>query len=145
MADIIFDNWLNAIATLGTDWVADTIRAALFDSLTWTPAKSDLFVNSATSSGAVEVAAASYARQLVPGRAVVVDGGAHRILLDGSTIDFGILEAGFNYDTLILYDFVTNDTDSFLICAFALGAQTTDGSNVQAVPNAAGFFKIYQP
>lgn len=141
MADIIHDTLLHHLVT-GTDWQTADVRAALFAKTTWTPAKADAVLADVTGPGAVEVAAASYVRTPLASLVANLDGTLHRELLTAAVIDFGTLEAGFDYDTLVLYVFVTNDSDSWLVTSIDTGAQVTDGTDERFVPDAAGLVAL---
>ncbi len=143
--DITFDTYINHLLDGTTDFATLTVRGMLVDSLTWTPSKSDGFVATALAAGAVEVTASPYARQTLGGKTRTLDTPGHRVLLDGNLLDFGAMAAAQNYDALILFAFVTNDADSWLMAAFDLGAQTTNGVQQRFVPNADGFWEVLAP
>lgn len=145
MADIVFDTYLDHLAAGTAVWTADTVKGMLVAASTWTPAKSDGFVATILSAGAVEVTAAPYARQTLASKTKTLDGGGHRVLLDGNLLDFGAMAAAQSYDHLVLFKFVTNDADSWLICAFDLGALVTNGVTQRFVPDADGFFSLVAP
>jgi hypothetical protein len=142
---VVFDTYLERLASAGSNWTTDTVKALLVSRATWAPDRSDEFVGDATGAGAVEVTASGYARQTIGSPAVNVDGSGHRALLAGATIDFGTPDAGSDFDTLIIYTQVTNDADSWMLAAVDLGSQTTAGVDISAVPDADGFFALAQP
>lgn len=142
MADITFDTYLDHVAKATAVWTTDTVKGMLVDAQTWTPSEGDGFVATILSAGAVEVTAVGYARQTIGGKTETLDGVGHRGLLDGNLLDFGAMAAGSNYTHLVLFKFVTNDADSWLICAFDLGALTTNGVDQRFVPDADGFFEL---
>lgn len=137
MADIIHDTLLHHLVT-GTDWQTADVRAALFAKTTWTPDPGDAVLADVTGNGAVEVAAASYVRVAVASRVANTDSILHEELLSAAVIDFGTLEAGSDYDTLVLYVFVTDDSDSWLATSIDVGAQVTDGTDERFVPDPSG-------
>lgn len=144
MADLTFDTFLDHLDT-GFVWTTATIRSMLVNTNTWTPSKSDGFVATILSAGATEVTAAPYARQTVTGKTKTLDGTNHRIQLGINTIDFGAMVAAQNYNRLVLYNFVTSDADSWLVCALDVGALTTNGVDQQFAPNAAGLYVTSSP
>jgi len=140
----VFDTYLHHLAT-GFDWTSATVKGMLVNKNAWAPAKGDPFVASILAAGAVEVTSASYVREAIATPTATTDGTGHRELLDSAIFDFGNLEASVAYDTFVLFCEVTTDADSWLMLAVDLGAQATDGSDVQVVPNAAGVFELIQP
>jgi hypothetical protein len=144
MADVIFDTYLDHLVR-GLDWTTFDIRAAMFDKLTWAPAKGDLFMAGPIAAGAVECAAVGYTRQALVSQVANLDGAGHRELLHTAVADFGSLAAGTAFDTLVTFVQVTNDADSWLVAAFDVGAQTTDGTDQRFVPDTDGLFQLLMP
>lgn len=143
MPDIIHDSYLQQLVAMWSTW---DVRAALFDSATWTPSKADAVLLDITGAGAVEVTATGYARVALVSQVATLDGGGHRELLDSAVIDFGTIDSGDPFDTLVLFTFVTNDSDSWLLSSFDLGAQTTtDASPTRFIPNTDGIYRLAQP
>jgi len=71
----------------------------------------DLFSNSA-----IEITVASYARQALANSTVTLDDTNNRATWDFDNIAFGALETGQTVRAAVLYEHVTNDADSPLIC-----------------------------
>jgi len=137
---LIFDTAREHLAVdLDLDWTAGAVTALLVDKDTWTPSAGDDFVDTALSAGAIET---SGTRQILPSPTATVSGGDHRVYWDGNPIVYpGVLNAE-TFDTLVLYQAVTNDTDSYLIAAYDLGAQVGDGNNVTLTPDTLGYISI---
>lgn len=145
MPDVKFDSLLDHLLG-GYQWTTGQPHGALFLRDTWTPDKSDGFVLDATGAGAIEVAAPSYARTPIVSAVKNLDAGGHRVLLDAAVIDFGILEAGYDFDTLLIFELVTNDGDSWLLSAHDLGAQTTGGVTPErCVLDSDGLYQLTAP
>lgn len=146
MPDIVTDTFLYVLANGSFDWSTADIRAAIFEAATWTPSKADSVVADATSAGAIECAAAGYAREALVSQVATLDTGGHRMLLDSAVVDFGTLASGTAFDTLMLFVQVTDDTDSWVMATFDLGAQTTsNASPTRFIPDTDGLFRLAQP
>lgn len=141
MSDLTFDTYLDHLAA-GFTWTTATVKAALFNTNTWTPDKSDGFVATIIANGAVEITASPYVRQTVASKTKTLDTPNHRVLLGMGTIDFGAMVAAQNYNRLVLFTQVTNDADSWLIAALDVGALVTNGVDQQFAPNASGLYQI---
>jgi hypothetical protein len=139
VADVIFDNGIDAIVQFGA-WGELTI--GLFLKNGWTPALGDGVIADATSAGATEVTASGYTRQSFVTGTITADGGGHREVFAIDTVDFGTIDSGADFDTMIVAAQGSDDTDAKLIIAYDLGAQTTDGSDVTFVPDTAGVIEI---
>lgn len=144
MADVVFNTYLQHLPD-DFGWSTSPIMCAILDSQTWTPDKTDPFVATPIAAGAVECAAPSYARVALTSAILTPDAPGNRTLFQGSIADFGTLETGFDFDTFVLYVAVTDDSDSYLIAAYDVGAQTTAGTAVRFVPDTSGFFELLQP
>jgi hypothetical protein len=126
---------------LGFNWTTADVRALLVDSDAWTPNYDDDYVQSILTAGADEMAGGGYARQNVTGRTVALDDAGDRGLWDGNSISFGTVTGTDPYDFLVLYNFVTNDADSWLIAAYDLGAQAADSTVLLFNPPADGYLE----
>lgn len=134
---MIFDKVREHLAVdLDVDWTTDTVRAVLFDSATWTPDESDGFVGTAIGAGAIET---SGTRQTLANRTAALSGGDHLVYWDGDPIIYPGVLLGEDFDSLVLYRFVTNDADSYLIAHYELGAQTGDGNSITLNPDSLGY------
>lgn len=134
----------------GYNWPSSTVGAALFLKSTWVPAKGDTNLAAIILSGATEMAAASYVRQVVTGKLVTPAGGAHRSHRPCDQIDFGALEAAFDYNVLVVYLDGVNDAARTVLLTFDVdvngdgsGAnRTTDGNPVVFVPDLAALWDV---
>lgn len=143
MADIMFDTYLDHLVQ--SFWPTADIMCAMFEANTWTPSKDDTYLADATGAGAIECAASGYARVALTSKVTVLDSPGHRALSQASIADFGVLGAGTDYDFLVLYVAVTDDTDSWMIGAYDVGAQTTTGTDMRFIPDTDGFMQLRQP
>lgn len=127
---ICFNYWKYQLLT-GFTWISADVRGALFLANTWTPNPDNQYLSAATSAGAIELTVSGYSRQAIPTKTVAVDTALDAGLLDGDTIVWPISGAGQDYDTVVIYNQVTNDANSFLIAAFTLDTtMTTVGGSV---------------
>lgn len=126
---------------LGFNWTTDSIQGLLVDRSSWTPNRDDDFVTNILVAGAVEVSAGGYARADLTTPTVGLDDPGDRSSWDADPLDFGTVAAADPYDTLVLYRLVNNDTDSWLMAAWDLEAQTTNGTAIEIQPSVAdGWF-----
>jgi hypothetical protein len=137
---LIFDTAREHLAVdLDLDWTAGNVTALLVLADTWSPDAGDDVVATILSAGAIET---SGTRQVLGSPAATVSGGDHRVFWDGDPIVYpGVLNAE-TFDILVLYQAVTDDTDSYLLCAYNLGAQVGDGNNITLTPDTLGYVSI---
>lgn len=126
---------------LGFNWQTADVRALLVNADTWIPDVDDDFVQSILTAGADEMAGGSYARELLTGRTVAKDDANDRALWDGNSLDFGVITGTDAYDTLVLFTFVTNDSDSWLIAWAPLGAHNANSTQILFNPDTAGYIE----
>lgn len=146
--DVTFDTYIDHILAGTFVWTTADVRAAVFLKDTWVPNKSDAFLLDAQTAGAQELSdmgAGGYARALRTSATKALDAGGHRGLLRGAVIDFGVVATGYDFDTIILFVQVTDDTDSWMLSAYDVGAQTTDGTNLRFVSDSDGFYQVTAP
>lgn len=153
MANMIYSRFFRELATANLDWdnASHVVRCLLErDTSTYTPNKDDDFVGDLT--GLVEVSVASYARQTVANKAVVIDDANDRVELDFDDVAFGSLEAGQTVDSLIFYQQTggsdATPADDPLICRIdtATGLPATLGGGAFNVTiDAEGFIQLSQP
>lgn len=142
MADLITDRLRYQIG-LAYDWTAGATYALVVKKNGWTPAESDVFLADVFVAGAAEVSTGSpgYAgtdRQNITSPTVALATG--HAFWSGDAISYpGIPAVAF--DTLILYNTVTSDADSWVMAVFALGSQTGNGSAVTINPAASGYLE----
>lgn len=138
---ILFDTIRQHLAIdLDVDWTAGTVRALLVDRDIWTPDESDSVVATILAAGATET---SGTRQVIGAPSATLSGLDHSVYWDGNPIVYPGVLLGETFDTLVTYVFVTDDTDSYLIAAYDLGAQVGDGNNVTINPDALGYIVIF--
>lgn len=141
MSDIAF-NQIRYRIGLGFSWTTSVVRAMLVDSDAWVPNVDDDFVQTILTAGADEMAGGGYARVTLGARTVALDDTGNRGLWDcTSAISFGTVTGSDPYDFLVIYNFVTTDADSWLICAFDLGAQAATGSPITFMPHSEGILQ----
>lgn len=139
MTDIQFNAAVEHLAIArDLDWTAGQVTAMLVDKLTWTPAPADGFVATALAAGAVET---SGTRTVLTTPTAVPGGASNCVFWSADPIVYPGVLLGEAFDTLVLFQQVTNDLDSYLLCSFDLGAQTGDGANVTLNPDTNGFMK----
>lgn len=143
---IVHNRLCYELARGNANWESDTWRAALFLKDTWTPNVDDDFVQTAITAGADELSGGGYARVTLSSKSTSLDDTNDRALLDCAEISFGAVAAGGaqdDYDTLVIYRFVTNDTDSWLAFTYSFDAvQTTNGTAITVAPNTLGIAQI---
>lgn len=139
---LITDKLRLAIGT-NYDWTAGNTFALVVKKNGWTPAESDTFLAGIFVAGAVEVSTADPGfggadRQEITSAAVGL--GSGHAFWSGDAISYpGIPAVAF--DTLILYNTVSSDADSWAMAVFDLGAQTGNGSPVTINPAASGYLQ----
>lgn len=144
MADVIFDQLVFRLPVNFS--YADAYSFALY-AIGADPDPSIDTLDALAGSGAVEVAAASYFRPPMTSAAVAPDATNHRGLIQADAISFGALESGFNYDRLVLFHDDADDSVSWPLIAYDLGAGgfTTDGDAVNVSPAGAGYWTVRVP
>jgi hypothetical protein len=145
MSDVTFDTYIDHILDGSFVWTTTSVEAAVFDKGAWTPDKGDVFLLDAQTAGATELVGGGYARTTLVSPTKSIDGTGHRGLLNGSVIDFGAIAGGQNFDTLVLFVIVTDDTDSWMLSAHDVGAQVTDGTALRFHANVDGFYQMTAP
>jgi hypothetical protein len=144
MADLIcVFNRISYNIGLGFDWTTDPVRALLVDADTWTPNRDDDFVQTILSAGAVEMSGGSYARDTLTTPTVGLDDPNDRAVWSGDPFNFGTVTGTDPYDTMVIYRFVTNDTDSWLIAAFDLGANVANSTAIEVQPSVADGWRYW--
>lgn len=139
MADTIFDVVRLNVASGLVDVTSAALTCVLLEANTWTPSPSDGVVGDALSAGAIEVSTGGSAdRQTLTSGAVNLNGSLHRAIWDWDPISYPNVPNATAFDTLLVYVFVTSDSDSWLICAYDLGAQTGNGSPITINPDSSG-------
>lgn len=128
MAVTIFDQ-LRYNQGLGYDFTAGTAMWIILAAGAWTPGPGDAFVQTALSAGASEPAP-SGDRQAITTPTVTLDTPNHRALWGAGNGSYPGVPNLAAFDTLVLYNFVTNDSDSWLMAAWPQGALAGDGNPI---------------
>lgn len=137
--DMIFDTVRTHLAVdLDFDWTDGSVRCLLVNSDTWTPAAGDAVVGDILGAGADE-AASTGDRQVLATTTAALSGTDHLVYYDSDPVVYPGVASSTPFDTLVLFKFVTDDTDSWLIASYDLGAQSGDGSNVTINPDSLGW------
>lgn len=145
MPDVTFDTYIDHILAGTFVWTTTPVECAVFLKDGWAPNKSDAVLLDAQTAGATELVGGGYARTSILTPTKNIDSGGHRGLLGGAVIDFGAITAGQDFDTLVLFVVVSDDTDSWMLSAHDVGFQTTDGTPLRFVPNGDGFYQVTAP
>lgn len=137
--DMIFDA-VREHLTVDLDfvWTDGSVRCLLVNSDTWTPSPSNGVVGDILGAGADE-AATTGDRQVLGSPAAALSGTDHLVYYDSDPVVYPGVSAAVPFDTLVLFKFVTDDTDSWLIASYDLGAQTGDGADVTINPDSLGW------
>lgn len=85
-----------------------------------------------------EISVSGYSRQTLSGRVVAQDDTNDRADFSGNNVTFTALVAGQTIGAAVIFKFVTNDSDSLLVCYHDLTNTATDGSNVQVRWDSGG-------
>lgn len=81
---------------------------------------------------------AGYLRDTLAGAALTVDDASNRTNVEADGPDFGTLTAGQAVDAVVLYKFVTDDTDSILVAYYAFAEKDTGDISPFVVHPAGG-------
>lgn len=143
---IIADSYKKVLADADLDWAAGDVRAMLVKVDTWDPYDQTGYTTVADilGAGAIEVSTTGYARKALSGKATSRDDGSQRALLDCDDIVFdGPPDPADDYDALVIFQHVTNDSDSPILATFSLSLTfTTDGNPITFRPAVDGLFAI---
>jgi hypothetical protein len=112
---------------LGFDYTAGTVKFVFADDASlWTPDPEDSYVADITAAGGILVGN----REPVASPGVTQDGTNHRAVWSADDYAHGGVANLTDFQWLVAYNFVTNDSDSWLIASFDFGAQTGDGNPI---------------
>lgn len=128
------------------NWQSNTWRGALFLKGAWTPDADDDYVQTIVTAGASELSGGGYARVTLGSKTVTLDDPNDAAPWSCAVLDFGIIAAGGaqdDYDALVVYRLVTDDTDSWLAFTYQLDSVvTTSGIEVVFSPSTSGIAQI---
>lgn len=147
LGNVVFDQLLDQNASAGYTWNDGVFIALLLDTgLTGIdPGATSI---TAILGAATEVASSNYARQPVTGTSHTLDGGGHREQFFADPLEFGSLEAGFSFDTLLIAFLGDTDADSWPALAYDVSdsgsTRSTDGNPVNCNPDGSGYFVTAQ-
>lgn len=130
-APVIF-NRVRYAHGLGYNFTLGTAIWILVDSgagSLWTPSPTDDFVASMLIAGAVE-AAVTGDRQPITNPTVTLDGAHDRALWGADSFTYPGVANATTFDTLVLANVVTNDSDSWLMGAWDQGPLVGDGNPI---------------
>lgn len=112
---------------LGFDYTAAGTYFVLLDRQGWTPDPDDDFVQTVLIAGAVD---AGGDRTQIVNPVITLDDAGDRALWGADDFVVPNIVLGADFDTLLHYNLVNDDTDSWLLGAWDLGAQTGDGADI---------------
>lgn len=145
---IVTNRMCLALAQGDVDFTTGTYQAALFLKDAWTPNKDDDFIQSITTAGADELSGGTYARVTLGSKSVAQDNTNDDAQTTCATVNFGAIAAGItqdDYDTMVIFRFVTGDSDSWPALIYLLDAvYSTDGVAIQFTINADGLYEVQQ-
>lgn len=143
LGTVVHDTYLNNLAASNAVWSDGNFVALLIDTALAGLSKGDASIDSIITGGAVEVAAAGYARQTFTSSVVTPDAVNHRAQMQADPISFGSPDAGSNYDTLVIAFNTDDDTLAWLLMSFDVSdsgsSRTTDGNPININPDPAGY------
>ncbi|MCH9735905.1 MAG: hypothetical protein K0U78_15355 [Actinomycetia bacterium] len=128
MANVLYDLAKQSLLTAGLNWTTADLRVMLVDTANYTiNAVTDEFLNDITDNAGAEVARTT---------AAMTNPTALLGVADADDISFLSVAGGTTAEAVVIYEQVTNDTDSPLIAYIdtATGLPvTTDGNNVNVL------------
>lgn len=126
----------------GPGWTSLTMQAMLLLRNAYTPADTDQFVSDVLGTSAVEVPVTGYARVTLTGQTTILDDPNTRAEGDADDIIFdGPPDVGGTYDTLTIFELITDDAHSPLAITFDLGGVfSTNGANITFTLDPSGLF-----
>lgn len=137
MADGIFNRGLDELAA----FTGSTYKFLLLKGSGYTFNKDHDFVSDLTV-GSNEVTVAGYSRQTAGTKSRTIDDTNDRITYDCADPAFGTLTAGETVSAMVLFRFVTNDSDSILIGYYDLTDTATNGTTFTVVIGANGVMYV---
>lgn len=106
------------------DFGSDTFRALLVTA-SYTPNVDHDFVADVSAN---ELAGSGYSRPTLASKSRTIDDTNNRIVYDAADPSFGTIVAGETARYMIVYRFVTDDSDSILVACYDIGSQATNGA-----------------
>lgn len=137
MADSVYNRGLDEMST----WTTNTFKFLLLKGSGYTFNKDHDFVADLTPASN-EVTVSGYSRQTAATKSRTIDDTNDRITYDCDDPTFGTLVAGETVSAMVLYRFVTNDSDSILIGYYDLPDTATNGTTFSVVLSVSGAFYL---
>lgn len=124
----------------GGKWLTVTFRFILLKNGLYTPNVDHVFVADLTP-GSNELTMSGYTRQDAAGKTRTVDSGLNRIIYDCNDPNFGTPIAGESVTDIVLYEFVSDDSDSIVVAHYPIATRATDGTPfVVAMPSTGATY-----
>lgn len=133
MADAVYNRGLDELAAFTTN----TYKFLLLKGSGYTFNKDHDFVSDLTVASN-EVAGSGYARVTAASKTRTIDDSADRITYDCADPAFGSIVTGETVSAMVLFRFVTNDSDSILIGYYDLADTATNGTAFTVTLGANG-------
>lgn len=127
--DPLIFNQAKYMKGIGFDFTAGTGLWLLVDRTTWTPDPDDDYIADILIAGAVEPATTGDRQTILTPTVTLDDAGDQAVWGCGDFSYPGIPNLS-TFDTAVLVNFVTTDSDSWLIYACDLGALVGDGGSI---------------
>jgi hypothetical protein len=151
MANILYNAGMRDLFVNGKTLATGVYKAMLERSTsTYTPNKDHDLINPATDfTGFVEITVASYLRKTITTPTVAEVDASDLVKLDFDDVAFGSLEAGQTVKSIIVFRFVTDDTDSVPLARIdtdtgALLPRALGGGAFTLQISASGFITVAQ-
>jgi len=142
MALTVFDHGLDEIDDIVALTSNGTLRALLIKDVSYAPAASAQFVS--TTSGS-EVTTTSYSRATFTSGTRTVDTTNHRVRFDANNPSFSTPAAGQTAYGMVVYRFVSADSDSPMIAWYPFASPTAlDGNAFTVTLNSSGLIQYVQ-
>jgi len=139
MADGTYNRGLDE--TGGGQWASGTWEALLLKGSGYTFNRDHDFVADLTPASN-EVTVSGYSRQTLGSKTRTIDDTNDRITYDAADPNFGTLAAGETVSAMVLFRFVTGDSDSILYGYYDLVDTATNGTSFTVTLGAAGLSYI---
>lgn len=141
MADVAYNRGLDEMG--GGQWASGTWKALLLKGAGYTVNKDHDFVADVTPASN-ETALSGYARVTLGSKTRTIDDTNDRITYDCADPAFGSIAAGDTITAMVVYRFVTNDSDSILFGYYDLADTGTNGTAFTPVLSASGIAYVDQ-
>lgn len=133
MADGVYNRGLDEMAT----FTSNSFKVLLLKGSGYTFNKDHDFVADLTPASN-EIAGSGYSRQTLASKTRTIDDTNDRITYDAADPAFGSIVTGETVSAMVLYRFVTNDSDSILVAYYDLPDTPTDGNPFTVILGSSG-------